>query len=278
MLEFSAHEFYQSTSLLQDLRNVIRSWSKQQHPFHKENDVIDRESALFVKDNICTLMPHLEKLNAKLTKMSCARLVERLSDLQNANRFADIATSVESIIQRLRDELSLSTVFVLEADKQKYYCPANPLFGGDIEGKFPSSLFEIDEAAKCLGLGRPTAAVFHLMRMMEIGIRAVARCLGIPDPMRAADRNWGNILRAIKNDLDARSGAAPTKVWKVAGDKEFFESAYASLDAVRVAWRNTTMHVGNKYTDDEAEHVFVAVRGFMMKLALRCGETGDPKA
>jgi hypothetical protein len=116
------------------------------------------------------------------------------------------------------------------------------------------------------------------MRMMEIGVRAVARCLGIPDPTRAADRNWGNILRAIKNDLDAHGGAAPTKVWKVAGDKEFFEGAYASLDAVRVAWRNTTMHVENKYTDDEVEHILVAVKGFMMKLASRCDENGDPKA
>jgi hypothetical protein len=35
--------------------------------------------------------------------------------------------------------------------------------------------------------------------------------------------------------------------------EEFFEIAYASLDAVRVAWRNPTTHVENKYTDDEAE-------------------------
>jgi hypothetical protein len=38
------------------------------------------------------------------------------------------------------------------------------------------------------------------------------------------------------------------------------------------------MHVENKYTNDEAEHIFVAVKGFMMKLASRCDENGDPKA
>jgi hypothetical protein len=57
-----------------------------------------------------------------------------------------------------------------------------------------------------------------------------------------------------------------------------FEALYASLDAVKNPWRNATMHVENKYTDDEAEHIFVAVKGVMMKLASRCDENGDPKA
>jgi hypothetical protein len=116
------------------------------------------------------------------------------------------------------------------------------------------------------------------MRLMEIGLRAVAHCLQIPNPIRAADRNWGNILRAIKIDLDAHGGPSPTKIWAIPGDKEFFEVVYVSLDAVRVAWRNSTMHVENKYTEDEAEHVYSAVKGFMMKLASRCDENGDPKA
>ena len=38
------------------------------------------------------------------------------------------------------------------------------------------------------------------------------------------------------------------------------------------------MHVESKYTDDEAEHILMAVRGFMKKLASRCDEEGNPKA
>jgi hypothetical protein len=38
------------------------------------------------------------------------------------------------------------------------------------------------------------------------------------------------------------------------------------------------MHVENKYTDDEAEHIFTAVKGFMKKLAARCDENGMPLA
>lgn len=135
--------------------------------------------------------------------------------------------------------------------------------------------FELDEAAKCRALGRPTAAVFHLMRLMEIGVRATARCLGIPDPLKPAERNWGRILGGIKAGIDAKW---PTGSDRISGDGALFEALHASLDAVKNPWRNATMHVENKYTDSEAEMIFLAVKGFMTRLADRCDENGLPLA
>jgi hypothetical protein len=175
-------------------------------------------------------------------------------------------------------ELGATHFLALGGASSRYFAPADQLFGAEFQAKFISSIFELDEAGKCLALSRPTASVFHLMRLMEYGLRAVAQCLSIPDPIKPSGRNWGGILGAIKTDIDAHSGQSPTKIWALPTDKEIFENAYASLDAVRVAWRNPTMHVENKYTDDEAEHIFVAVKGFMMKLASRCDENGEPKA
>ena len=38
------------------------------------------------------------------------------------------------------------------------------------------------------------------------------------------------------------------------------------------------MHVEDKKTDTEADlYIFAAVKSFMMKLAARCDENGDPK-
>jgi hypothetical protein len=166
---------------------------------------------------------------------------------------------------------------VLEAERQRYFKPSDPLFGGQFVARFSTDgVYELDEAAKCIALGRPTAAVFHLMRLMEVGILALSRCLQIPDPVKPAERNWGVILRAIReNGIDKKW---PTQADRMSGDGELFEGLCASLDAVKNPWRNATMHVENKYTDDEAEHVFVAVRGFMKKLASRCDEEGKPYA
>jgi HEPN domain-containing protein len=125
-----------------------------------------------------------------------------------------------------------------------------------------------------MGLGRYTACGFHLMRCAEIGLKAVARCLSIPDPTRSGDRNWGNILeKSIKPKMEELTKASK---WSNSADKQFFKEVYASADAVRSAWRNSTMHVEKKYTEDEAEHVFSAVKGFMQKLADRMDQTGQP--
>lgn len=174
-------------------------------------------------------------------------------------------------------ESSLKNALILPPGMADYYDPPSPLFGAEVQSQFPSAVYEIEEAAKCLAVGRSTAGVFHLMRVMEVGIHAAARCLGVPDPVKGSGKNWGMILKNIHTARTVKSSATP-KSWDVPTDEAYFDAIYATLDAVRNAWRNTTMHVENKYTSEEAEHIFVAVRGFMMKLASRMDEQGLPLA
>jgi hypothetical protein len=114
------------------------------------------------------------------------------------------------------------------------------------------------------------------MRIMEIGLRAMARSLGIPDPTKGWERNWGSMLRAIKGAMDARI-AANSVPWRP-GDQEIFDEAYAQADSVRLAWRNPTMHVEKTYTDEKADDIYHLVRGYMRTLADRLDENGDPRA
>ncbi len=109
---------------------------------------------------------------------------------------------------------------------------------------------------------------------MEIGIRTLAHCLNLPDPTKPAEKNWSVILGAIWGGIENKW---PTAKDRMGADGRLFEDLYASLDAVKNPWRNGTMHVENKYTDDEAEHIFVVVKGFMKKLSERCDENGEPK-
>jgi len=212
-------------------------------------------------------------LEARVTLIT-AREIEEIIETKDLSR-GDLARRLSELGNTLRRELQLTPLFVLDTGKQRYYNPREPLFGSGVEAKFVTVVFELDEAAKCLAFSRPTASVFHLMRLMEMAVRAVARCLQIPDPINPADRSWGSVLKKIRDGID---GKWPTVAARLAGDGEIFESLYASLDAVKNPWRNATMHPANKYTDEEAEHIFMAVRGFMMKLASRCDENGDPKA
>lgn len=218
------------------------------------------------------LKPILEQIGARVT---LAEVERHLDEMKKGWIYQDfLRLCYERIVDRLEDELALVNLYALDAERAKYFEPKDPLFGKQFQIAFASAAFELDEAGKCLALGRSTACVFHLMRLMEIGLTATALCLSISPPNKAGNRNWGAILRSISDAMNAKSQAG---TW-TNNDKALFAEIYASLEAVRTAWRNATMHVENKYMEDEAEHIFVAVRGFMNKLASRCDETGSPPA
>lgn len=177
---------------------------------------------------------------------------------------------------RLIDDLSDKYFLMLRPERMQYYKSCGSLFGAEVTSKFPSAAFDIEEVGKCFSLNRYTACVFHLMRTMEVGIRAIARCLQIPDPVRPAERNWAILLKSIRDDGIWRKW--PSATGRASGDGAVFEALYASLDAVKNPWRNGTMHIDRTYSDDEAEHILIAVKGFMRNLASRCDENGLPLA
>ena len=201
-------------------------------------------------------------------------VLSRVRDDQPLDR---ICRAFESLQEGIRIELEQTYVFSLSANEAAYFAPATPLFGDVVARRFQGAAFEIDEAAKCFALNRYTAAVFHLMRIMEIGVTAARQSLGIPDPIKPAQRNWGFILNKFDEEIKQRNKAVPPR-WVAAVDSDFFAEAYVSLDAVRNVWRNATMHVEKVYTEEDAEHVFSAVRAFMRKLASRVDEQGLPLA
>jgi hypothetical protein len=166
-------------------------------------------------------------------------------------------------------------LFVCVAYRNSRLFSNKKAFGDDVDSKFPSIAYDIEESAKCLSLERSTASAVHSIRCLEGAIRALTRCLGIPDPTKAADRNWGRLLNGIKSELDRRW---PTSSNRLSGDGRFFDEAYAALAAMQNPWRNATMHLDQIYTQDVAQDVFNTVGGFMRRIAARLDENGDPKA
>jgi hypothetical protein len=166
-------------------------------------------------------------------------------------------------------------VFTIPAEAAKYLKDGPPHFGADVADKFPGdATYEIAESAKCLALERSTASAFHSIRCLEAGIRAMARCLGIPDPMRANERTWGKALESIEKEIKRRWPYANNRM---SGDGQTFDELYATLAAIQNPYRNVTMHLEAKYTSEEAEHIFAMVKGLMTRIASRMDENGEPR-
>jgi hypothetical protein len=226
-----------------------------------------------ISSQIDVLSEQLEILELRMTKISAQRFkthinIEGISPAQCAHYLHETAS-------RLKDELESKYLIYLSSDEVVLYEVLSPPFGEEVQTKFLSAIYDIEEASKCYALERYTASTFHSIRSLESGIRAISRCLSIADPTRASGRNWGAMLKSIKDEIDRRW---PGSSSRMLGDGEFFDTAYAALAAMQNPWRNATMHLDQKYTPDEARHITDVVKGFMKKVASRMDEDGKPLA
>jgi hypothetical protein len=184
--------------------------------------------------------------------------------LLDAGHAEQIASMLSVTIE---NELSLRSFFAITPEKAKYYGDDARPFGDSIADAFPSASFDVMESGRCFALGRSTAAVFHLMRVMEIGLSVMAKRFGVPSD----HTNWHNIIEGVEKAV-RNMGNDPSRASDWKEQQEVCSQAASHFMMTKDAWRNYTAHARGKYTDEEAETIMINVRAFMDKLATRLRE------
>jgi len=139
-----------------------------------------------------------------------------------------------------------------DGDKTKH-----SLLSDKAKKKFAQSIEDAEEAANCIALGRYTAAVFHMMRIMERGVQRLGKKLQLT--ISVEEKDWGLISNHINGALKKLPNSTPQEKRVHAR----YSKAAVYLDNVREAWRNPTMHPKETYTEEEAENVFRFVKQYM---------------
>ncbi len=273
MLVFNASPFLGAFGMLSTLSQMLTTLRAQnvamgREQFHEFKEALEKFHAECVALGLVMCAASAQRAITQLNLVAIANPGKAAQVQISALYAVPLHGALQEVGNRLKDEIASRMLVVIPAEQVQFYEQNPPLFGTDFTAKFPSAQYDLEEAGKSLALGRSTAAVFHLMRIVELGMGAVHHCLGIAVALTGNDRNWGNILKRIRDDITARPK------WT---EKDAFQEIYAMMDAVKDAWRNATMHVENKYTEEEARRIYDAVRGFMMKLASRMDEQGMPK-
>jgi hypothetical protein len=239
-------------------------------------DHIDEKNAVLGTDDRSNiLLPHAEKLISALSSVEARSALASTNRMQEqlqsnpALTYAQVASMLGDIESRFADHLNDIKLLYLSAQEATLFEPAEQLLAtsgtpvAEIRDNFPSACFEIEECSKCLALGRQTAAVFHAMRVMELGLAALAKHLNTPDPVKASDRNWGNVLNAVKTKIDEKW---PVKSRLPDSEGTKMEALYVTIDAVKNPWRNSTMHVEQIYAPHEAIHIARCTSMFILEL------------
>lgn len=155
------------------------------------------------------------------------------------------------------------------------------LFGDDVKAAFPSAAPDIMEAGNCLAVECGTATVFHLMRAVEWGLRALCRHLGVlrilkkktgkPKYTPIAWAEWDKMLDAVHDRVDQKMlkmAAGPRKQEA----QEFYYPLLRDLRAFKEAFRNHVMHTRAEYAPKDARAVLDHVQRFMTVLSKKVKE------
>jgi hypothetical protein len=193
-----------------------------------------------------------EAIGLKFSALCVGEFLQSVKGQVTSKQLIQALTETENSIRR---EMSLVTFFYMPSEQSDFY-QKNDLFGAKVNAKFPAIQFDMIEAGNCFAMGRGTACVFHLMRIMEVGVQEFGKKLGV---VLVNEKNWQNIL----DELNKAIKALPHKA---SGTVEMSQAS-ANLYAVKLAWRNEVMHPNDKYTLEEAKNIIGQVKLFMGQLA-----------
>jgi hypothetical protein len=123
---------------------------------------------------------------------------------------------------------------------------------------------DVEEAGKCLALDRHTAAVFHLMKVVESGVLALQCFL---DGKRDPKAHFGSVLSKLET-LNTKTAFADLPP-DLKPYRTFLIDTLPHLHAVKDSWRNRVCHVDNiivptgAFTCEMAHNVYNCTLGLM---------------
>lgn len=243
VIEFNPSAFFQIARMLGGLERSLFN-----DDMLATNDV--KDGMIFP---LAGLKENVDKFGMQLTSSHIARFQDRLKD---ECTLGALRANFTQLLDRMQDELASGIFLMVARSKQDYFTQPD-LFGQEVASKFRDANVDIAEAGKCFASGRHTACVFHLMRVMEVGLVRLAKRFKV-----ATNSTWGTMIRKIDGVLEPRRKDPKRKKAAVR-----FDAAIAHLRSAKDGWRDRVSHSNIAYTENQAKTIFSAVEGFMMTLA-----------
>jgi len=248
---------------VRDVENFARNFRSK--PPNELAKPIDDETRSRARDALLALGKMLPTPEYKLTVLKVSRMC---SDIEKTTySVQQIGDDFTDLAARIFDEISSFSCYLL-ASWAPPYIEAPTATWSDTLGSFPSSLFDIEEAGKCLAFERYTSTVFHCMRIVELGLVPLADEFSV-----SSDKaNWHIIISQIESEIANRSKSQGAN-WT---DQQFYTEAALSFHFFKDAWRNHVMHVRLTFDEERAKRIYSHVQSFMNQIATKLSEKVQP--
>jgi hypothetical protein len=201
------------------------------------------------------------------------RLVVAIGDPTDQRRhtianYADgIAHLLGEAAIRIKEELGQRCFVMALPDRYGLYQGGESAFGASVIGAFPSAATDIKAAAECCAIGQSIACIFHCMRVLEYGLRALSADVGLTFDIQ----QWHNIIDQIESKIRDESRTLPRGAPK--NERlQFLSEAAKEFFYFKEGWRNHVSHGRGAYDDQQSLDILNHTRAFMAHLSTRLSE------
>lgn len=257
MINFSLSDFLLAYKILIQERDEAAK---------NEQRVIDKHSG--------DMLRNIEWARATLGRVSSDEMKSRLALALKCFRtdgevYGTLAYELSHILRLLEDRIRVESFFRYDMGKANLLREVPEQWGQTLASFYMTDdlITEIRAGVDCFALGYFTASIFHMMRVAEVGLRALAKERGVvlPKDKPIEYGNWQEILREVDKKVKEIGGTMPAGQAK---DRAlaFYNDALICLNALKDIFRNQTMHVRYVFNEPEALRAMRMTNDFMEKL------------
>lgn len=234
MLTYYAKVFLQIGQSIEFVRN---------HLFELENPADENDHGELDKKLISQNMKELASLCEGIHLDVSAAL---LANNKNKKRIPETLESYELLIDTIYSEIGVKKLFYMPEDRVKYYHDYDPV-SYEARSAFPISGQELRSAGNCYAVYQHTACVYHCMRALEGGLRALAIDVGVTWTVE----QWHVIINQIEKAIKELGNTLP-KGQEKSDRLQFLSEAAKEFAWFKDGWRNYAAHARKSYDDTQA--------------------------
>ncbi len=263
MLQAYARIFISATEELQNIRLglMITMYDDPDDAYSVKR--FSEDACGRLKDILAYLAQCCAIVGLTQTRHLALKLAEAAKSGMNVD---ELDATIDAIQEVAKNELAEKKFLYVPNERTAYYNNKS-LCGELVAAKFPKAVPDIMEAGNCYALGRPTACVFHLMRVIPYGMEVLAKKLKVKYKFPVECQDWNGIIQPIEKALKEMQQLARSP--KKTADLKYYSEIAQHLTFCKDAWRNHVSHARDPYDMPQARSVMDHVGHVMRLLAER---------
>jgi hypothetical protein len=269
MINFKWGPFFHALERLAQVAQVARAEAG-----HGRNHPVQDDMPSEIAGAVRYAAQHGEYMNLDGPKPTFARLEVMF---RRQYTWGEISELLDRALEAIQDDMKKQHFFHYPQESAKALNEAEE-YWKPVFAAYPKARVEVLPGLDCAAFGDNVGCIFHMMRVAEIGLRAVAVERGVKNVRTKTPieyGTWGQVIDATERAvMDIRQKSAGPKKDAALG---FYNTIISDLRALLDVYRDKTMHFRAEYDHGQAQSAIFRVHSLMSMIATRLDENTKGK-